>query len=323
MSTRDPNCFGVPHDPEERRLEMALSQKRTLHTRTVAKPLRRVKAAMKQIVGDTFQGLSQPNLECEIIRALVFASETYKDDPRLPLPVRKEKLKKAVDTVEALLKRLLDQRVSYVISQISERLFDPKSKLTWSLTTNNCQNFCDTMLPWEKMGNFLGSPLSGATTSTEMSYMMSFVARPGSYRREKVISKFDVPNGLTEEYLLRFRQGRHDDSDLVDTLQEYWHDWGKLTIPRQSIPRDMPLTLFRCRRFRSYFVQVSGSIPMGLYSGIFPANRYLQHLFPFQSRLELPIRQLRSDKAPPGASEGSLSSGNNRRKDSDERTVDA
>ena len=206
---------------------MALSQKRTLHTRTVVKPLRRVKATMKQIVGDTFQGLSQPDLECDIVRALVSASETYKDDPRRPVPDRKENLEKAVDTVEALLKRLMDQRVAYVISQISERLFDLKSKLTWSLTSNNCQNFCDTMLPWEKVGNFLGPPLSGVEIPNDISYMMSFVARPGSYRREKVISKFDVPNGLTEEYLLRFRQGRHDDSDLVDTLQEYWHDWGK------------------------------------------------------------------------------------------------
>jgi hypothetical protein len=29
-----------------------------------------------------------------------------------------------------------------------------------------------------------------------------------------------VPNGLTEEYLLKFHYGRHDESDIIDTLAE-------------------------------------------------------------------------------------------------------
>ena len=33
-------------------------------------------------------------------------------------------------------------------------------------------------------------------------------------------------HGLTEEYLLKFQYGRHDNSDIIDTLQEYWYDWG-------------------------------------------------------------------------------------------------
>ncbi|MCJ1390794.1 hypothetical protein MMC18_003655 [Xylographa bjoerkii] len=56
-------------------------------------------------------------------------------------------------------------------------------------------------------------------------YLMSLVCRPGHYVREKVKSKFDVPNGLTEEYILKSRYGRHEDADIFDTLQEYWHDW--------------------------------------------------------------------------------------------------
>ena len=206
---------------------MVLDSKRTLYQRTISRPTRSTKAFLKQVVGDTIQGLSNPTLERELIRSLVFASENYKDDPRRTAAARAQSLRKNVDSVESCLKNLLDQRVIAVIAQISERLFDPKIKLTWSLTSNNCQSFCNTLLPWEKVGSFLGPPMSNVVTSNETSYMMSFVTRPGSYRREKVISKYDVPNGLTEEYLLKFRQGRHDDSDLVDTLQEYWHDWGK------------------------------------------------------------------------------------------------
>jgi hypothetical protein len=35
-----------------------------------------------------------------------------------------------------------------------------------------------------------------------------------------------VPNGLIEESLLKCRYGRHDNADVIDTLHEYWHDWG-------------------------------------------------------------------------------------------------
>ena len=55
---------------------------------------------------------------------------------------------------------------------------------------------------------------------------MSFVCRPGAYVKAKTKSKFDVPNGLTEEYLFKFRYGRHDESDIIDSLAEYWYDWG-------------------------------------------------------------------------------------------------
>jgi hypothetical protein len=69
-------------------------------------------------------------------------------------------------------------------------------------------------------------------------YLMSFVCRPGNYYKpdsdnkyeywnpSPVRSKYDVPCGLTEEYLLRFRYGQHSNSDIIDTQQEYWNDWG-------------------------------------------------------------------------------------------------
>lgn len=227
LSTRDPLCFGALYDSEESRLEMALGSKRSLYRRTLSRQPRRVKAFLKQIVGDPFQALTQSEVERGIIRSLVAASENYKDDPRRTTAARQKDLKKEVDILEISLKKLLDSRVEYIIDQISERLLDPSTKLTWSRTTNNCQNFCDRMLPWQKVGGFLGPTRLNSATLNGLPYLVSFVTRPGSYHREKVVSKFDVPNGLTEEYLLKFRLGRHDDSDLVDTLQEYWYDWGK------------------------------------------------------------------------------------------------
>lgn len=54
-------------------------------------------------------------------------------------------------------------------------------------------------------------------------YLMSFVCPQEGYVNPRVRTKFDVPSGLTEEYLLKFRYGRYE-ADIIDTLQEYWHD---------------------------------------------------------------------------------------------------
>ena len=231
LSTRDPISLQVPDDIEEPRREMALSHKRRLFTRTARKPLRRVKAYLKQTVADPFQGLTHATWELEIIQSLISASKSYKEDPRRTIAAQAQSLNNEVEKIEMGLKKLLGTRVTYFTTQISERLFDPNTKLTWSLTTNNCQNYCDSMLQWDEVGSFLGPQLGGVPAIDGTLYMMSFVTRSGSYLREKVVSKYDVPNGLTEEYLLKFRQGRHNDSDLVDTLQEYWYDWGKKTSP--------------------------------------------------------------------------------------------
>jgi uncharacterized membrane protein YgcG len=53
------------------------------------------------------------------------------------------------------------------------------------------------------------------------------------------VSKLAAPNGLTEEFLLRYRRfGHHNDSDIIDSLTEYWTDWGgfdKPIFPNQDL----------------------------------------------------------------------------------------
>ena len=206
---------------------MTLSHNRLLHKRNPNKPPRRIKAFLKQIVGDPLQSVSNPSKERDLIQALITASQRYQEDPRYSITIQEESLRKEVLDLQTSLENLIGDRVTSITSYLSDRLLDPKTKLMWSRTANNCQNFCDSLLRWDKVGSLLGPRPSDVTSANGLPYMMSFVTRPGSYLREKVVSKVDVPNGLTEEYLLKFRRGRHDDSDLVDTLQEYWHDWGK------------------------------------------------------------------------------------------------
>ncbi|KAL9127006.1 MAG: hypothetical protein Q9217_004041 [Psora testacea] len=206
----------------ERRPEMALSHKRWLYVRTSNKPPRRVKTFLKQMVGDPFQSLSHPALERDLIRSLFSAAERYKDDPRRTTTAPIQSFKKEVETIEAGLKKLLDQTVASLIASLTSIQIDVESQLPEFLRHNASVG---------KVGSFLvlRSAISRLPTRHR------FVAWPGSYLREKVVSKFDVPNGLTEEYLLKFHQGRHDDSDLVDKLQEFWHDWGKQTT-RLELP---------------------------------------------------------------------------------------
>jgi hypothetical protein len=72
--------------------------------------------------------------------------------------------------------------------------------------------------------------------SNETLYLVSFVCRFGSHdgfpKKVRPGSTLAAPNGLTEEYLLWYRRyGHHNDSDIVDSLMEYWTDWGAFPEP--------------------------------------------------------------------------------------------
>ncbi|KAK6528282.1 hypothetical protein TWF281_009528 [Arthrobotrys megalospora] len=189
---------------------------------------KRFKAIMKQVIGSPFTGLLDGNLEDSIINALITSSQQAFNDPGLSRQDQARWLKSLVTPILKDLKILLANRVSIYISSIVSRLLDQGTNLKWSATTNNCQNFCDSLIDQKIFGSLISDPSPSTLPSGPLVdlYLMSFVCRPAGYAKPKISSKFDVPRGLTEEYLLRFRFGRHDEADMVDTLQEYWHDWG-------------------------------------------------------------------------------------------------
>jgi len=121
------------------------------------------------------------------------------------------------------MKLLLRNRVKVYLQNITNRLLNPATKLTWSLTDNNCQTFCNAIIDQSLFGPLLNG--HGLQKDGEPLYIMSFFCQDRGYLPRHVRTKFDVPQGLTEEYLLRFRFGRHDEADILDTLQEYWYDW--------------------------------------------------------------------------------------------------
>ncbi|KAM5354211.1 hypothetical protein ACJ41O_000861 [Fusarium nematophilum] len=187
---------------------------------------KRYKAIMKQVVGVPFSGALPHDKELDIVQDLLAACKQPFDDPGLPASDQIKLLESALDPALGKLKLLLSSRVKVYLESITERLLDTNTKLTWSATQNNCQAFCTSIID-----RALFEPLVNGSANQEKPdsfplYSMSFVCPDEGYRQRGVRTKYDVPSGLTEEYLLRFHFGRHDEADIIDTYQEYWHDWG-------------------------------------------------------------------------------------------------
>jgi len=177
---------------------------------------------MKQVVGVPFTGTlfkSDGSIEeIKIIQRLIEVSKIPLDDLGMSARDKKRVMDSALEPAINLLESLLQARVKIYLQSIAKRLLGPSIPLTWSPTSNNCQSLCNS---------FVNTDLFEPLISSERElYSMSFVCPQEGYLRNKVHTKYDVPSGLTEEFLLRFHFGRHDKADIIDILQEYWYDWG-------------------------------------------------------------------------------------------------
>lgn len=183
--------------------------------------IRRLKACMKQVVGGLFSRHKTSEWESEsvIVKALAEQAEAYRPDHIKPRSDQK-RLRSAAEKVTKKLRKFIGPKVRQYLEIISRRLFDHELQLKLDFFTNNCQYFCDQLLQQTPFGSFLDGDASGSLFS------LSFATRPGSFAKDDVSSKWDVPFGMTEEYLLDFYLGKYNDSDIIDTLQEYWYDWG-------------------------------------------------------------------------------------------------
>lgn len=175
---------------------------------------------MKQVVGGAFSGNSEKELEDEIVSILVSELATMN---KITAREDEAKIEAAASQVLEKMKKLLEKRITYYFDKIAGRLFSPDVTLRWDAETNNCQYFCDSIFRYDDFGHLFAAH---SDEDPKPDYLLSFVVRMQGYDAALVRTKYDVPNGLTEEYLLGFKTGRHDDADIFDTLQEYWYDWG-------------------------------------------------------------------------------------------------
>lgn len=194
---------------------------------------RRIKACMKQVVGGCFTGLcdADARTELDVINALVEGSKRCWSDGTKTQAYLDRIMARVVNHIVSKLRVLIGEKVIRYFDFITAKLFDPRIELTWHQTNNHCQQFCARILDFRAFGSFLATtPTCKIHVPRNPLYLVSFVCPPGSYdspRRIRPGTKNQAPNGLTEEYLLRFRcHGHHEDSDHIDTLRQYWNDWG-------------------------------------------------------------------------------------------------
>ena len=221
---------------------LALSEDRSLYSqvRDQRKP-KRYKTALKQVVGGLFGGFSSQDLEAEVIDLVIAGSQKILDDEDESPRNNKKLLNSVLEPIIQRLSTLMKTRVDIMLQSITRRLLDTSVKLHWDQKANNCQNFCDSLIDFKIYGGFLSDSSEMNPLGVDPLYLMSFVCRPESYLRERrVRTKFDVPSGLCEEYLLKFRYGFHVDSDIIDMLQEYWYDWGAFGSPLYRYQRLFP-----------------------------------------------------------------------------------
>ncbi|KAL3707712.1 hypothetical protein TMatcc_005693 [Talaromyces marneffei ATCC 18224] len=183
-----------------------------------ARHLTNYKAVMKQVVGAPFSGLLPQDPEralvCDILDASQSLSSTGAD------------LGQSFDKLLGSLRNIMGSRVQIYIDSIAERLLNPATRLARNATQNNYQHFCNSLIDHDIFG-----PLTSGLAYPL--YLMSFVCPDEGYMRPPVLSKFSVPTGLTQDYISQFYFGHSTvkDSDIIDTYQEYWYDWGAFGGP--------------------------------------------------------------------------------------------
>jgi hypothetical protein len=234
IGIRDPSQLAMTTQDRKESFQLCISPAREVYSRVGSHRKRRMKACMKQVVGGVFTGLSEDAAELDIVDALVTESQRCVNDPMKPEGYYEAILKAGALRIVSKLRVLLGYRVTRYFDLIASKLFT--IELGFNVRTNNCNQFCANILEFREFGSFLATtPTSRLHVPKNPLYLVSFTSPPDGYDSQRPVkpqSERSTPSSLTEEYLLRFRHyGHHDESDIIDTMLEYWYDWGAFGGP--------------------------------------------------------------------------------------------
>lgn len=147
--------------------------------------------------------------------------ETKETDP-------KSSLEEPLTRLMALVQPYLKPRIETYISSISSLLLNPATNFTIDPKTGKThQSFIDSLLDQTLFGALFAP--STTTPSAGPLYLISFLTKlPETVAPVTPKNKYQVPNGFVEEYILSLDHHGpgHLESDMIDTLSEYWTDWG-------------------------------------------------------------------------------------------------
>ncbi|CAG9979782.1 unnamed protein product [Clonostachys byssicola] len=227
ITTRQPQHLleadRFPTSATEPSLLLVGRDERTLFSQNRPTSPKRHKLMMKQMVGGAFSGYLDSSLEESIVDVLLKGAENAGDDTL------------TIDLAIGKLRGLMGPRIESLFRGIVDRLTDPTFDIRWSSAGNTCRHFCDKLLDQPQFRCLF--PPSAGTGTVDYPLLMSFICRPGPLVAENPWSKYEAPNGFVEEYLLRMQNGRHEESDLIDSISEYWSDFAALKplYPHQDL----------------------------------------------------------------------------------------
>ncbi|KIW70389.1 hypothetical protein PV04_02662 [Phialophora macrospora] len=165
---------------------LALDRKRQLYKSTRRLEHPPIQAAIKQVVGGAFAGYHAhlKPVEDRAILMLFDAASTWSEQPLKPRKANGQRLHLHAKNIINIMKPQLDVEIQSYIRTLAATMMGPGMNLGWNKYTNNCQNFCDSLLQGEVFAHVFpgreslrGLPTQAANQDA-VNYVISFRTAP-------------------------------------------------------------------------------------------------------------------------------------------------
>ena len=213
---------------------------------------RRYKGILKQVMGGAFCGFIDGKAEDELLEALIDASQRLSkadETQTLPVQVESQVRDSELDGIMAKLQDYMGSRIELYISTVAGFLRDLEVNIRWDRQSNDHQTFCHHLIDARLFGSLFGPsriPRAVSGSASRRPYLISFFSQEREWDQVVAEQEQVAPNGHVEEYLIRLLKGRHEESDMIDSLLEYWYDFGAFQAPLYKYQDVFPWDCTQC-----------------------------------------------------------------------------
>ena len=125
-----------------------ITKTRMLSNMTNIPHSRQILGTIKKVYGAAFSGYLEEDAgkEAAVVDALVSAAVSCTMNPSKTVKAYLLKLYRSAEKVVKCLATLLDNEIRIHLRRVVKRLLNPRTNLSWSLATNNCQRLVDVLL---------------------------------------------------------------------------------------------------------------------------------------------------------------------------------
>jgi len=215
ISCRRPPNLGKTWGLHIKQATLALSSDRKLFKAEAPTSRRVIQAVIKQVLGGAFAGYHEEDrgLESLITNMLYSGASKWKEHPLRPREENHKSLLTLARHLINVLKFMIGDRVNAYLHAFSRALFAKEADLRWARFTNNCQNFCDTILQQPCFSTIFPqeSQLARFPTAQEakLDYMLSF-------RTEKDLGDALLASKISSGPLATFFKQLHNPDNVLN-----------------------------------------------------------------------------------------------------------